>query len=482
METLFIFVLVQIVIGAFDLVYHHEWLERLPWRTSAATELKLHGIRNFFYALMFFSLGWLEWHGLWAWGFATILLIEVLITLWDFVEEDNSRTLPATERVSHTILALNYGIILALFAPYWTSWSNAPTAVVWVEYGLYSWMMLLCTAGVFFWGVRDLASGIRLSKKREVFPDYPMLGDSPQSILITGATGFIGRRLTQAIIHQGHKVTVLTRTPDKAAALFKGRYTVIDAWASLTPSDYFDGIINLAGEPVSQRWTKASKAKMVHSRLDMLGAISRWIESAERKPKVLITASAIGIYGTSESLEFTEESLASDDPQGLFPRQVCEQIEQVADGIKQQGVRVCVMRIGVVLEQEGGALSPLLFPFDFCLGGVIGSGKQWFSWIHRDDVIGLIIHAINHDHVFDVINAVAPQPVRNKEFVKALAKAMKRVAFIPLPAFVVKLLLGEMGQVLLLAGQKVVPAKAQASGYQFKYPSIDAALSAIFKV
>jgi len=297
---------------------------------------------------------------------------------------------------------------------------------------------------------------------------------------VTGGTGFIGKPLCQGLIDQGHYVTIVTRNMEKAASLFHGRITLVESLNTLSAHDAFDAVINLAGEPISQRWSAKSQAEMLNSRMRMTGELIAFMTRASHKPSAFISGSAIGTYGTDEATTFTEETPASKDIVGAFPREICEQWEAIAKAAEDLGIRTCLLRTGIVLETDGGALAQMLFPFEFGLGGPMGNAKQWFSWIHRDDLIRLIIHLLNNESMHGAVNATAPEPVTNKVFSRALGKAMRRPAILPLPAFQVKLLFGNMGETLLLAGQKVLPEKALQHGFRFHYPSIDAALQHIF--
>jgi len=267
---------------------------------------------------------------------------------------------------------------------------------------------------------------------------------------------------------------------ENAGGRFTGAIRLISSLDVLSDHERFDVVINLAGEPISQRWTTKSKAAILGSRIETTKALVAFLIRADHKPDTLISGSAIGIYGTDETMVFTEETIPSNDPAGEFPREICTRWETEAREAQTMGIRTCFLRTGVVLGTDGGALAQMLFPFEFGIGGPMGNGKQWFSWIHRDDLIRLIIHLINDDAIEGAVNATAPEPVTNKTFSKALGKAMKRPAVLPLPAFQVKLLFGQMGQSILLAGQKVLPQKAIESGFKFRYTTIDAALQNIF--
>lgn len=480
MEVLLWFVAVQGVLGAFDMFYHHEFKEKLPWRDTAHTEMLLHGVRNLFYAVVFLSFGWVAWQGVYAWLFAAIICTEVLITLWDFVEEDRTRKLPETERVTHAVLTLNYGAIIALFVPVLWDWAARPTGFAAVNYGFLSWLMAVYALGVFIWGIRDLARGIKLGR---VAPQteitFPALAKPHQRVLVTGGTGFIGKQLCQHLINEGHHVTVLTRNMQKAAALFSGRVTLIDNLEHIHNDEHFDVVINLAGEKVAQRWTLTSREEMRQSRLRMIHKLNNLLLRLAQKPDVFIQASAIGYYGMHDSAAFTETTPQYAD--GSFAQQICTELEAATESVNQQGIRVCNLRIGLVMEKDGGPLHELLVPFDVGAGGPIGCGRQWWSWIHRDDVVGLILHLINTRDAQGAFNATAPEPVTNAEFAKSLGKAMKRPALLPMPAFMVKLFFGRMGNDIMLHGQKVLPERSLQSGYIYLYPRINDAFNAIFR-
>lgn len=480
MELLLIIFSIQGLLGAFDTIYHHELTERLPWRQSAAKELTLHGVRNFFYSIIFVSLAWVAWQGILAWVFFAILLVEVVITLMDFVEEDKSRKLPATERITHTILALNYGIILALLIPILWQWSAAPSGFSLMDFGVLSWIMTVYAAGVFIWGWRDLSRGLFLKQTKKQQLTVEQLNKSNQNILVTGGTGFIGKHFCQSMIDQGHHITLLTRDLEKAANLFHGKISLLDSLDLIRNDDHFDIIVNLAGETISQRWSDKTKTKIINSRIHTTENLIGLIQRLTHKPDVFVSGSAIGVYGTDESTTFTEETPTSNQPSGIFPQQVCMQWEAIAQKAQDYSVRTCLLRTGIVLETDGGALAQMLFPFEFGLGGPMGTGKQWFSWIHRNDLIRLIIHLINSENIHGPVNAVAPEAVTNRRFSKALGKAMKRPAILPLPGFQVKLLFGEMGESLLLSGQKVIPQKVIVNGFKFNFPTIETALHHLF--
>ena len=293
-------------------------------------------------------------------------------------------------------------------------------------------------------------------------------------ILITGGTGFIGTPLTKELRKAGHEVMITTRR--KSTEKEKLTWSPPD----LIPPDVIseiDAIINLAGEPIApQRWTEARKKLILSSRINTTRALVRSIENSDKKPKVFISASAIGYYGPHDEEPVNEEASPSSD----YLASVCLKWEAEAQKAEALGLRVVRVRIGGVLEADGGLLVQMVGPFKNFAGGPIGSGKQWFSWIHRDDVVGIIKYAIENDSVSGPVNLTAPNPVTNKEFSNALGKALNRPSLINVPAFAVRLVLGELASVLL-TGQKVIPEKALEAGYKFKYPEVNEALKAIFK-
>jgi len=294
------------------------------------------------------------------------------------------------------------------------------------------------------------------------------------NILITGGTGFIGTPLTRELRMSGHAVTVTTRS--RTAAKDKLTWTPPDRIHPDIISG-FDAVINLAGEPIAPgRWTKERKKRILSSRINTTRALVESIKNVNKRPKLLVSASAIGYYGAHGDEFVTEDTAPADD----FLADVCRQWEAEAYKALQLGVRVATVRIGGVLESDGGALPQMALPFKLFLGGPIGSGRQWFSWIHRDDIIGIIKFVLENEAVSGPVNLTAPNPVTNREFSRALGKALHRPSFFAVPGFMVKLTLGELGDVLL-TGQRVLPEKALKAGYKFKYSDVNEALGAIFK-
>jgi uncharacterized protein len=290
-------------------------------------------------------------------------------------------------------------------------------------------------------------------------------------ILVTGASGLIGTALVSSLTSSGHEVTRLVRRqlePGEQAAHWDPVAGSIDASAL----EGLDAVVHLAGENIAERWTAAKKARIRDSRVKGTQLLCETLTRLSSPPKVLVSASAIGYYG-----DRGEETLTDDSPpgQGFLP-EVCRAWEAATEPARQHGLRVVQLRLGVVLSAAGGALAKMLPPFRLGLGGVLGSGQQYMSWIALDDVVGVIQHALVTEALQGPTNAVAPRAVTNQEFTKTLGKVLGRPTAIPLPAFAARLMFGEMADELLLASARVQPTKLLASGYQFRYPELEAAL------
>ena len=291
------------------------------------------------------------------------------------------------------------------------------------------------------------------------------------NILVTGAGGLIGTALVSSLIASGHEVTRLVRgqpKPGEKAAHWDPMAGSIDASAL----EGVDAVVHLAGENIAERWTAAKKARIRDSRVRGTQLLCETLTRLSSPPKVLVSASAIGYYG-----DRGEETLTDDSPPGRgFLSEVCRAWEAATEPARQQGIRVVPLRLGVVLSTAGGALAKILPPFRLGLGGVLGSGRQYMSWIALDDVVGAIQHAIVTDALQGPSNAVAPRAITNQEFTKTLGKVLGRPTAIPLPAFAARLMFGEMADELLLASARVQPTKLLASGYRFRYPELEEAL------
>ena len=286
-------------------------------------------------------------------------------------------------------------------------------------------------------------------------------------ILIAGGTSFLGRPLAAALAAEGHAVVV------------RGRGSAGSPQAvSAADVDGAGAVVNLAGESIAaKRWTAAQKQRILDSRVQTTRSLVTAIQGAAAPPPVFVSGSAVGYYGPLGDAAVTEDAPAGSD----FLAGVCVQWEHEALLAASDRTRVVCVRTGIVLEKDGGALPQMLPPFKFGAGGPVGSGRQYWPWIHRDDWIALVRWAITTPTVNGAINATAPTPVTNREFARALGRAMHRPAFMPAPGFALRLLLGEMADGLLLSGQRAMPAKAMRLGFQFRYSTVDSALEAIFQ-
>jgi len=317
------------------------------------------------------------------------------------------------------------------------------------------------------------ASGSSATKQMGLFQQAA----TQMKLVIAGSTGFIGSPLCDQLIEQGHSLILLSRS------LSSGTTPPNKKWITWNPPsggaweqaiEGTDGIISLAGEPIAaRRWTETQKRRIRSSRIDATRALVAAIAKAKQKPRFLINGSAVGYYGPRGDETITEESSPGTD----FLSRTCVEWEEEAKKAEGYGVRVVRLRTGIVLGKNGGALAKMVPPFKFFVGGPLGSGTQWMSWIHLDDEIGLIVFLVNHPTASGPVNATAPSPVTMKEFCKTLGQVLHRPSWAPVPAFALRLLLGEMAE-MLLAGQRVLPAKAQRLGYKFKYSDLRQALQA----
>jgi uncharacterized protein len=302
-------------------------------------------------------------------------------------------------------------------------------------------------------------------------------------IAITGATGFVGSRLVARLHQDGHNILVLTRNPASAQRTFPPQAfphveilaytpTVSGAWQDQIAG--CDAVVNLAGEPIAEgRWTPEQKQKILNSRQLGTQKIVEAIAKADPKPAVLINPSAIGYYGTSEMATFDETSATGND----FLAQVCQTWEAEAQKVKAAGVRLVILRFGIVLG-NGGALGKMIAPFKLFAGGPIGSGRQWLSWIHLDDLVKLITTAVTNPEMEGIYNATAPHPVRMAEFSQSLGEVMQRPSWLPVPGFALEALLGD-SSMIVLEGQKVIPQRTLATGFEYEYPHLRPALAQI---
>jgi uncharacterized protein len=298
------------------------------------------------------------------------------------------------------------------------------------------------------------------------------------NIVVAGGTGFIGSSLVSLLRREGHGVVILTRDPARNSP--PGDVTRV-RWDGTAQGDWAakvrnaDAVINLAGESIGAgRWTASRKRRIVDSRINATRALIEAIRTGENKPSLFVSASAVGYYGSVESGDVTEEHA----PGSGFLADLCLRWEQEARAVSELGVRLVILRTGVVLGQKGGALQRMLLPFRLFAGGPIGTGRQWFPWVHRDDVCAVILYALGNGTLSGPVNLVAPETVDMKGFCGALGRALSRPSWLPVPAFALRAALGEMSG-MILTGQRVVPAKLLAVDYPFRYPSLGPALASV---
>jgi uncharacterized protein (TIGR01777 family) len=290
-------------------------------------------------------------------------------------------------------------------------------------------------------------------------------------VLITGASGLVGTELQKEFAAEGHEMLLASRKePEDERHI---QWSVEEGFAELERLEGLDAVVHLAGENVSGlRWTEEKKKAIRDSRVlgtrNVVDALSR----LNNKPRVLIASSAIGFYGERGDEEVTESSAPGDN----FLAEVCRAWEAESRRAEDACIRTVLLRTGIVLSKDGGALGTMLLPFKFGVGGVIGSGRQWMSWISMDDHLRVIEYAIENEALRGAVNSVGPNPVTNEEFTKALGEVLYRPTFLPVPEFAVGMLFGEMGDALLLASTKVMPARLASAGFDFKYPDLKAAL------
>jgi uncharacterized protein (TIGR01777 family) len=290
--------------------------------------------------------------------------------------------------------------------------------------------------------------------------------------LITGGSGFIGSALCRSLIADGHSVVVLTRDVQRAQRRLPAQVILVERLADVGD---VDAVVNLAGENLAdRRWTAARKQALRDSRLATTHGLIDWMAGRTQRPHVLVSGSAVGWYGPRGDEELGEDASPGSD----FAARLCRDWEAEAEKAGALGVRVCRIRTGIVLDASGGALAKMLLPFRLGLGGRFGDGRQWMSWIAREDEVRLIRWLLGSESAQGAYNATAPAPVTNADFTRMLGVALHRAAILPAPAFALRLMLGEMAE-LLLSGQRVIPVRAQAEGFRFRYFDLSSALRTI---
>lgn len=298
-------------------------------------------------------------------------------------------------------------------------------------------------------------------------------------ILITGATGFIGRHLVEHFRDNGCSVRILTRNTDRAKHLFGDEVKYFPWRADGIPPEAVesvDTVIHLAGEPIAPSyWTKSKKSRILNSRVNGGETLTHCIRSVENKPRLLVQASAIGFYGPNDTAVLDENSPPGND----YLSRVAQAWERSTSPVEEMGVTRIVLRFGLVLGKDGGVFPYFRLPFRFFLGGPIGKGTQWISWVHIEDVVSSIQCSIENNDRSGIFNVTAPHPVTNKRFSKVLGEVLKRPSWFPVPSFVVRLVLGEMGKTLILTGQNVEPKRLLETGFSYRFSDLTQALSSL---
>jgi uncharacterized protein (TIGR01777 family) len=462
-------ILVQAALGATDNLVHHELEAALPSRPGARLELTLHASREAIYAMLFAGLAWMEWRGLWAIALGALLVIEVAITLKDFLVEDRTRRLPPLERVLHTVLAIGYGAILAMLAPILTSWAAEPTGFALVSHGWFSWVMSIASLGVGAWALRNTIAVVALGDDGAPISTAAVSG----TVLLTGATGFVGRRLTAALLAQQRRVIILTRDRMAARAQFGPTPLVVETLDELPAELDIDAVVNLAGASVAGGlWTAARRRTLLAGRVGTTERLVAFFARLGRPPRALINASAVGFYGDAGQMLLGETA-----PRGPgFMADLCAAWEAAAFKAEALGVRVCALRLGLVFDWTGGLLPMMAAPARFGLALRLGKGDQWAPWIHRDDAVRMLLAAIDDPAWRGPINAVAPDLVTQAQLTHRLSAFFHRGHWLASPAAPMRLALGEFSD-LFLAGQRVMPQAAMDLGFSFTRPTLESAFA-----
>ena len=296
-------------------------------------------------------------------------------------------------------------------------------------------------------------------------------------IFITGGTGLVGSHLIAKLLQEGHSITVLSRNVEKAKSILGNNVRFCNSLENLDSLDEYEAVINLAGEPIAgKRWTDSQKQRLCQSRWLITKKLSQLIKAGENPPQVFISGSAIGYYGNKKDIIVTEES----EPHKEFTNKLCKSWEAFAMEAESERTRVCLLRTGIVLSKKGGMLTKILPVFKLGLGGIMGNGKQYISWIHIEDMTGIISYLLTGSHLRGAINMTSPIPVTNRQFSKILAKVLRRPCIFKVPAPIISLLMGEAAT-LMLDGQRAIPQKLERNNYQFKFKEIGPALAHILK-
>jgi uncharacterized protein (TIGR01777 family) len=380
--------------------------------------------------------------------------------------------------VLHTILAVTYGATLSVLAPALIGWWQLPSQLVHVSHA-FSWLFTVFAAGALAWSVRNALAALRMRQPPEWVRNPITCGSNaaPRTVLVSGATGFIGGHLVRYFLTRGDKVVVLTRRPDVALDRFGPHVRIVTSLDTLPAETRIDAIINLAGAAVlGMPWSAARRAQLIRGRVETTRALTTFMARLDQPVRVFISASAVGFYGVRGD-EILDENAR---PMPIFQSQLCQEWEAASRGAATVGARVVRLRLGMVLGADGGALPRLAIPMRLGLGAILGTGRQWLPWIHIDDLVRLVEFAIDRPVVRSALNAVSPEPITHRRFQEALAGTLRRPLWLRVPAVLLRVLLGEMAQ-LLVDGQRVLPTRTVARGFRFRHLRIDGALRSLLK-
>ncbi|MEQ1756138.1 MAG: TIGR01777 family oxidoreductase [Micropepsaceae bacterium] len=459
--TMLALLTLQIVFGALDNILHHEITERLPSKPSARYELALHSAREGIYGCLFLIFAWTEPAGFFAALVLVLLATEIVVTILDFLEEDRSRHLPPFERVLHTVLAIFYGGFLISVIPWLAASAMSASQINFVDHGALSWFFTVSSIGVFAFSVRNFIAVRVLGK--QATRQHLVQPQSGRTVLVTGGTGFVGSALVARLETRGDRVFVLSRDVRQAKVLLGANVRHLASLSELPAETRIDAVVNLAGAPIiGLPWTASRRRAIWRSRIETTDALVDWMKTLEQKPRVLVSGSAVGYYG-----DRADEALSDDENRGRgFAAELCAAWEEAAMGARDLGIRVVCLRLGLVLDLDGGALPMMALPCRFGLGAIFGNGQQWMSWITRNDLLRMIVTAIDSDKWQGAINAVAPEPVRHADFQKSMARSLRRPLYFRVPAWALRLGMGEMSSIFLYS-QRVVPDSARNLGFAF---------------
>jgi len=471
MDLLLTLLILQALMGAFDTIYHHELIAALPAQASARHELNIHALRSLLYGAIFAGLAWFTFGGWWVVALWMVVIVEVTLTLIDFLIEDHTRVLPESERVLHTLLAIGGGAAFTLLALQTPAWWQLPSMLTPVSYGWKSWFLTAAACGVTLYGIREALAARRLARLHTETPlDF---GAAHVRFLMAGGTGFIGTALTRRLLAAGHDVTLVTRNPVRAALKFGGAVRCVQAADTLVREERFDVVINLAGAPVvGLRWTRARKRVLLESRLAPSDDLLRYVQRSTTRPRVWLQASAIGYYG--QNATNIDEQVPA--PITDFAAELCHRIEARASDCTALGMRYVALRFGLVMGRGGGSLPPLLLGLKLGAGTVLGSGRQFVSWIHIEDALGVIAHAVRNAKLEGPVNAVAPESVSYTEFMREAGAITHRPVWLRIPEQLLRKLLGEMA-IMLVEGPCVLPGKLRTLNHPYRYRTLRSALT-----